>query len=80
VTKSISEQVTNVEIGKTKGLLSLNCMSKDFKPCNIDVVAYDSLGFVVMEEIDVGSATYIVDFYTTGEFRVEFHNKDVSNG
>lgn len=55
-------------------------MNKDFKPCKIDFVAYDTLGNVVIEEFDVGSATYIVDFYTTGEFRIAFYNKDVSIG
>lgn len=63
--------------GKTKGLLSLNCMTKDFRPCKFDLIAYDSLGEVVLQENDIGSATYIITYDAPGEYRITFYNKDV---
>jgi spore coat polysaccharide biosynthesis predicted glycosyltransferase SpsG len=53
-------------------------MTKEFKTCKIDLVAYDSLGHVVMEEKNIEAATYIISFEAPGEYKITFYNKDVN--
>lgn len=69
--------MTNVNTGKTAGLLSISCLTKEFRPCDIEYEAYDSLGHIVLTEKKIDSATYKISFEATGEYRISFYNKDV---
>lgn len=78
MTENISEKVISVNSGKTSGLLSVNCMTKDFKVCKIDLDVYDPLGQLVFSERDVETVTYTIKFFSPGEYKVSFYNKEVA--
>lgn len=75
--QNVSEQVTEVVPGKTAGLLSVNCMTKDFRTCKFDVTAYDSLGNVVLDEKDITTGTYKIWYHATGDYKISFYNREV---
>lgn len=66
-----------VDHGKTAGLLSFHCMTKDFKNCKINVDAYDVKGNKVLSEKNAESGTYKIKFSTPGEYRISFFNNEV---
>ena len=74
----MSEQLTNIEYGKTAGLLSFHCMTKEFRNCKIDVEAYDARGNKVFTEKNAESGTYKVKYNVTGEYKISFFNKEVA--
>ena len=75
--QNVSEKVDQVEYGKTAGLLSFHCMTKDFKNCKIDMDAYDVKGVKIFSEKNAEAGTYKINFTTPGEYKLSFYNKDV---
>lgn len=73
----MSEKVEFVEPGKTKGLLSFHCMTKEFRNCFVSLAAYDPKGKKVLVEKDHELATYKIEFTTPGEYKFSFYNREV---
>lgn len=77
---NVSEKVEAVEHGKTAGLLSYHCMTKDFKNCKVDVEAYDVRGKKIFSEKNSEAGTYKIKFATPGEYKISFYNREVAGG
>lgn len=73
---NVSEHVASVVPDKTVGLLSVHCITKDFRTCKVSIEAFDSLGETVLSE-EVEGGTYKIQYFGPGEYKVRFSNSEV---